>query len=67
MRQLSGNVVILNLLRFRETADYSQTPQLAPSQPISGASAFERYIEHALPYLQSSGGELLFLGPAVPS
>jgi hypothetical protein len=62
MRRISGSVVMLNLLRFREIADYSQTPELAPSEPISGASAFERYIEHTLPYLKRSGGELLFLG-----
>ena len=61
-RQISGSVVMLNLLRFRDIADYSQTPELAPAEPISGASAFERYIEHALPHLKRSGGELLFLG-----
>lgn len=61
-RQIQGSVVMLNLLRFRATADYSATPELAPPQPISGAEAFQRYIEHTLPYLRESGGELLFLG-----
>jgi hypothetical protein len=65
-RQLSGPVVMLNLLRFRQTADYSQTPYLAPSQPVSGALAFDRYVEHALPYLRRSGGQLLFLGSGGP-
>jgi hypothetical protein len=61
-RQLQGNVIMLNLLRFREIADYSATPELAPANPISGAQAFQLYIEHTLPYLRESGGDLLFLG-----
>jgi len=62
MRKLAGEVVMLNLLRFRGTADYSATPDLAPPSPITGAEAFQRYIEHTLPYLRESGGDLLFLG-----
>ena len=29
MRNIKGPVVMLNLLRFRETADYSASPELA--------------------------------------
>ncbi|MFC3653564.1 hypothetical protein ACFONN_18550 [Dyella humi] len=61
-RQLQGGIVMLNLLRFRTVADYSATPNLAPAEAISGAEAFQRYIEHTLPYLRESGGELMFLG-----
>src|SRR5262249_9545815 len=61
-RGITGPVVMLNLLRFRETADYSAHPDLEPAAPISGAAAFDRYIAHTLPYLRESGGELLFLG-----
>lgn len=61
-RQIQGSVVMLNLLRFRDLADYSAAPALAPPKPISGAEAFQRYIEHTLPYLRESGGDLLFLG-----
>ena len=61
-RQMQGNVVMLNLLRFREIADYSATPELAPATPISGADAFQRYIDHTLPYLRETAGELVFLG-----
>ncbi|HEX2622899.1 MAG TPA: hypothetical protein VHL11_22220, partial [Phototrophicaceae bacterium] len=46
MRQLQGNVVMLNLLRFRPIADYSATPELAPDTEISGATAFQLYIDH---------------------
>jgi hypothetical protein len=61
-RGISGSVVMLNLLRFREVADYSATPHLAPQKPISGAAAYQLYIQHTLPYLKESGGELVFLG-----
>jgi len=61
-RHMRGSIVMLNLLRFRQTADYSASPELAPSTAISGAAAFQRYIEHTLPYLRESGGDLLFLG-----
>ncbi len=65
-RQLAGPVTMLNLLRFRDVADYSANPALAPPTPISGAAAFQRYIEHTLPYLRESGGELLYLGSGGP-
>lgn len=62
MRSLDGQVVMLNLLRFRGIADYTATPALAPPSPISGEAAFQRYIEHTLPYLLQSGGSIEFLG-----
>lgn len=61
-RKIAGPVVMLNLLRFRPVADYSAHPELAPAAPISGAAAFDRYLAHTLPYLEESGGILLFLG-----
>ena len=61
-RGIAGEVVMLNLLRFRDVADYSGSPELAPPEPISGANAYERYIEHTLPFLRASGGDLVFMG-----
>lgn len=61
-RQISGAVVMLNLMRFRPTADYSAVPHLAPESPITGEAAYRLYMEHTLPYLRQSGGELLFYG-----
>lgn len=61
-RGMQGEVIMLNLLRFRETADYSAAPELAPESPIRGAEAFDRYIRHTLPFLHQSGGDLIFLG-----
>ncbi|MCR9185044.1 MAG: hypothetical protein NXH81_06590 [Halieaceae bacterium] len=61
-RNITGPVTMLNLLKFREVADYSAFPELAPRQPISGREAFQRYIDHTLPFLHDSGGEIEFLG-----
>ncbi|HEV8392395.1 MAG TPA: DUF1330 domain-containing protein [Dongiaceae bacterium] len=65
-RGIAGQVVMLNLLRFRAIADYAASPELAPPAPISGAAAYERYIAHTMPYLRRSGGELMFLGEGGP-
>lgn len=62
MRQIQGSVVMLNLLRFRKIADYATSPELNPAEPISGKQAYQLYIEHTLPFLKKSGGEILFLG-----
>lgn len=53
---------MLNMLRLRETADYSGHPDLAPEAPVSGREAFQKYIDHTMPFLIDSGGELLLLG-----
>ena len=66
MRRMDGPIVMLNLLRFRATADYTAAPELAPPAPVSGADAFARYIEHTLPYLRESGGDLEFIGNGGP-
>jgi uncharacterized protein (DUF1330 family) len=59
---MKGELVMLNLLRFREIADYSATPELAPAQPITGRDAYALYIAHAVPYLRATGGDILFVG-----
>jgi len=61
-----GPVVMLNLLRFRAVADYAGAPSLAPAVPVSGEQAFRRYVEHTLPYLRASGGDVVFLGAGGP-
>ncbi len=61
-RNIKGPVVMLNLLRFKAVADYSQNPEMAQPAPISGEEAYRLYIEQTLPFLKRSGGEILFLG-----
>ena len=65
-RGIEDSVVMLNLLRFRDVADYSANPELAPAARISGAEAFDRYIQHTLPFLRESGGYVEFLGVGGP-
>jgi uncharacterized protein (DUF1330 family) len=62
MRGMTGPVVMLNLLRYRAVADYSATPQLAPATPVTGEAAYRLYMEHTMPYLEQSGGRLIFFG-----
>jgi len=63
-RKIEGGVTMLNLLCFKEIADYSAVPELTPGTPITGKDAFRKYIEHTNPFLKESGGELLFYGDA---
>jgi uncharacterized protein (DUF1330 family) len=65
-RGLRGPVFMLNLLRFRAVADYSEFPDIAPEAPISGAEAYDRYVEHTLRLLRESGGDLVFYGEGGP-
>ena len=61
-REFSGPVTMLNLLKLRDWADYSDTPELAPEEPVTGRQAYDSYIQHTLPYLRETGGELVYLG-----
>ncbi|HXY61529.1 MAG TPA: DUF1330 domain-containing protein [Nitrospirota bacterium] len=61
-RKISGEVIMLNLLRFRKVADYSKNPDLAPRKQISGREAYQKYIDHTLPFLKESGGSIAFIG-----
>ena len=61
-RHIEGEVVMLNLLRFKNIADYSNHLMLAPEQAISGEEAYQRYMKLTQPFLEQSGGEMIFLG-----
>lgn len=61
-RDITGEVVMLNLLRFREIADYSASPKLAPSEPVSGHAAYQKYAALTAPILAEGGGEVMLLG-----
>ncbi len=64
MRNIEGPVIMLNLLRFQTMADYRESPHLAPPSPISGEEAYHLYIKHTIPFLEKSGGEIVFMGKA---
>lgn len=57
-----GSPVMLNLLRYREVADYSDSPELDPGEPISGREAYQRYSAGVLPILAALGGGIELFG-----
>ena len=57
-----GRVVMLNLLKFKELADYTEVKHLDPGNPISGAEAYRLYMECTLPELEKAGSRVLFQG-----
>lgn len=61
---ISGEVVMLNLLRFREQADYDKATHLAPPSPLSGREAYQLYMKHTAPFLKEAGSEVVFQGEA---
>ncbi len=61
-RGITDSVVMLNLLRYRSIADYSGTPHLNPGSPITGEAAYRLYMKHTQPYLERSGGSVIFFG-----
>jgi len=65
-RGLTGPVLMLNLLRFRAVADYEGDPDLTPDQPISGAEAFDLYVDLTLPLLRAKCGDLTMMATGGP-
>ncbi len=61
-KKSEGSVVMLNLLKFREFADYSKSPELAPTNKISGKEAYQLYMKHTLHFLKSAGSEVIYQG-----
>ena len=58
----SKPVVMLNMLRFKEVADYSNHPLLSPPTKTTGLQAYKRYMKCVSPMLSKIGSELLFSG-----
>lgn len=65
-QQIKGNIIMLNLLKFNELADYSKSPYLAPEATISGQEAYQLYAAAALPLLEKAGSKTLFYGKCHP-
>ena len=59
-----GKIVMLNLMRFKELADYSSLEAIAPESPISGKEAYTQYLECVLPLFTKAGAKVLFYGNA---
>jgi uncharacterized protein (DUF1330 family) len=57
-----GSPVMLNLLRYLGTADYSGAPELDPGRPVTGRVAYGSYSDAVLPLLAGVGGSVEMLG-----
>ncbi len=54
--QVTGPIRMLNLLRFREIADYGNAPDPGENGPSTGAEAYGRYGEVAMQEVAAVGG-----------
>lgn len=54
-------ITMLNLLRYRDAADYTGHPE---ATPCSGKAAYARYADEALACVESYGGRVVFGGAA---
>lgn len=59
-----GPVVMLNLLRFRAQADYTDLEALKPTEEISGRDAYKLYMKYTQPEIEKIGSRVLFYGAA---
>lgn len=57
-----GKVVMLNLLKYKATADYTNLEELKPAKDISGEEAYQLYIESTLPELDKAGSRVIYFG-----
>ena len=58
-KDLSEPIGMLNLLKFRERADYGPG---SDETPCSGAAAYARYVQHVTPILDSIGAQIILSG-----
>lgn len=57
-----GKVVMLNLLKFKSKADYTNLDSLKPAKEITGKEAYKLYMDSTLPELKKAGSRILFYG-----
>ena len=56
-----GPIVMINLLRYREQAEY---PEGSSEAPCTGAEAYGRYSDAVMPLLAGAGGRPIWIGLA---
>jgi len=57
-----GKIVMLNLLKYKVDADYTNLESIKPENQISGQEAYQLYIKYTLPELKKAGSKILFFG-----
>lgn len=57
-------IVMINLLKFRSKADYTDLESIKPQKEITGEEAYKLYTSNTLHELKKIGSEILFYGEA---
>lgn len=57
-----GRIVLLNLLKFKEIADYSSLRIIKPAVEITGEVAYRLYLESTILELEKVGSRILYYG-----
>jgi uncharacterized protein (DUF1330 family) len=57
-----GKVVMLNLLKFRLKADYSNSEHHKPEYEITGEEAYQLYMDNTIPELEKAGSRIIYYG-----
>lgn len=57
-----GKIVMLNLLKFKSEADYSNFNSIKPETQITGKEAYQLYMDSTLPELEKAGSKIIFYG-----
>ena len=58
----TGKIVMLNLLRFKPKADYTNLDSLKPESEITGKEAYKLYMDKTMPEIKKAGSRVLFYG-----
>ena len=61
-KEKGGIIVMLNLLKFKPKADYSNLESIKPQKDITGEEAYNLYSENTLAKLNEIGSQILFYG-----
>ncbi len=57
-----GKVVMLNLLKFKAQADYTNLESIKPQKEITGEQAYKMYTKRTTEELNKKNGRILFYG-----
>ncbi|PWJ58062.1 uncharacterized protein DUF1330 [Dyadobacter jejuensis] len=57
-----GEIVMLNLLKYRSVANYADFETLQPAKEISGEDAYQLYLQHTIPLFEKAGSKILYYG-----
>ncbi len=57
-----GKIVMLNLLKFRQKADYTNLEQIKPNEEITGEEAYQLYMKNILPEFKKAGSRIIYYG-----